>query len=225
MKKGRKIHEGPVYSKERTKQKFIDTVGKILRTEGYTALRVNRIAEVAGVNKKLIYVYFGSVDKLVQSYLKQQDYWTDGTGEVLPEINENVADYGEGQAIDLLTAQFEHLFQNKEMQRILAWQISEKNKLTRKLSEEREEYETPLFKLTQPLFDKTGIDMKATYAILLAGLYYLVLNDAVSSNGFCGFNLHKEADREKVMNELKRVVASTYTEAKSTKKRLQKAKK
>ena len=44
-----------IRNKEKTKQKLINAVGKLLRKEGFHAIKINRIAETAGVGKQLIY--------------------------------------------------------------------------------------------------------------------------------------------------------------------------
>ena len=58
-----------------TERKLIDAVGDIIRSTGYTGLGVNAIAKNAGVSKKLIYRYFGTVDSLIETYLVERDYW------------------------------------------------------------------------------------------------------------------------------------------------------
>lgn len=52
-------------------EKLIETVGEIVATEGFDQLRINKIANKAGVNKMLIYRYFGGLDGLVNAYLLQ----------------------------------------------------------------------------------------------------------------------------------------------------------
>jgi AcrR family transcriptional regulator len=47
-----------IKNKELTKRKLIDAVGEIFRTEGHAGLGINKVARIAGVNKKLIYRYF-----------------------------------------------------------------------------------------------------------------------------------------------------------------------
>ncbi|RYF76746.1 MAG: TetR/AcrR family transcriptional regulator, partial [Cytophagaceae bacterium] len=49
----------PVRNKEKSKQRLLDAVGKLLKSKGYAALKVNDIAATAGLDKKLIYKYFG----------------------------------------------------------------------------------------------------------------------------------------------------------------------
>ncbi len=61
----RKITDGDIRNKERTKLKLIDAVAEIIQTEGYTKLGINHIARMAGVHKKSVYRYFGSVSNLI----------------------------------------------------------------------------------------------------------------------------------------------------------------
>lgn len=217
MKK-RKVHKGEIYDKERTKQKFVDAVGKIIRTKGYTALGINKIAEVAGVNKKLIYVYFGGVNKLIETYIKQQDYWMSSSLDNESLVKEHSEDYAERLAPALLIKQFEHIFKNKEIQKILTWEIVEKNKLMRKIADERELLGSELFKLTDPLFKNTNIDLRASYAIMVAGIYYLILHSSVNGSTFCEIDISKEDDRRRIFKELNRMITSVYNEAKRIKK-------
>ncbi|OYX95246.1 MAG: hypothetical protein B7Y76_09920, partial [Sphingobacteriia bacterium 35-40-5] len=64
-----------IKDKELTKRKLINAVGEIIRTEGYTGLGVNKIARQAQVDKKLIYRYFITVDRLIEEYVLEKDYW------------------------------------------------------------------------------------------------------------------------------------------------------
>ncbi len=54
-------------------KRLIETVGEIIEKEGFDQLRINKIATTAGVNKMLIYRYFGGLDGLIEAYLKQTE--------------------------------------------------------------------------------------------------------------------------------------------------------
>ncbi len=88
----RKSAAGSIRNKERSKKKFLDAVGKILKTKGYAGLKVNDIAATAGVDKKMIYTYFGGMDGLIDEYIRSQDYWikvtTDKIDKIIPGIND-----------------------------------------------------------------------------------------------------------------------------------------
>jgi AcrR family transcriptional regulator len=55
----------------KTEQRLIEAVGQIISTEGYDRIGINRIANRAGVNKILIYRYFGGLDGLLAAYTQQ----------------------------------------------------------------------------------------------------------------------------------------------------------
>ena len=69
----RKTYQGEKNDKSRTMTKLIQAVGAVLEKKGYTGLSIANIASTAGVDRKLISVYFGSVDNLIETYIKGKD--------------------------------------------------------------------------------------------------------------------------------------------------------
>lgn len=90
----RKRIQGPVRNKEKTKDRMLEAVGKILKNEGYTGLKVTNIAKTAEVDKKLIYDYYGSTDEVINTYIKSQDYWDNVSENSTEIIEENIVDNG-----------------------------------------------------------------------------------------------------------------------------------
>ena len=132
----RKIIEGSVRNKERSKQKFLAAVGKILITKGFSALKVNDIAATAGLDKKLIYTYFGGTDQLIDEYIQSQDFWSNVKSE---EVEIDMTDGGQALSKAMLVSQFDHVYKNKELQKIILWGLTENRKSIKRLAEKREE--------------------------------------------------------------------------------------
>ena len=108
----RKVVSGPIRDKHRTKEKLIKTVGEIIKSKGFHELKITNIAKVAGVDKKLIYKYFGTVENLINSYLQSEDY-----GSCMKNIdfaNIDVSDHGKGFTKILIENMFEAISKNKE---------------------------------------------------------------------------------------------------------------
>lgn len=61
-------------TKENTKRKLKDAVGKIFKTEGLPRLGVNKVAHNARINKKFTYRYFMSFEELVETVLLKRIY-------------------------------------------------------------------------------------------------------------------------------------------------------
>jgi AcrR family transcriptional regulator len=61
--------------KEETKMRIVAAVGRQLARAGFRDLGVNSIAKEAGVDKVLIYRYFGGLPELLTAYANEGDYW------------------------------------------------------------------------------------------------------------------------------------------------------
>ncbi|GAB3760899.1 TetR/AcrR family transcriptional regulator [Spirosoma pomorum] len=54
-----------------TEKRLIEAVGQIITESGFDKIGINRIASRSGINKILIYRYFGGLDGLLQAYYQQ----------------------------------------------------------------------------------------------------------------------------------------------------------
>lgn len=159
----RKKVNGEVRNKERTKKVLIEAVGKILLEEGYHKIGVNKVAKKAGVDKKLIYRYFGGLDFLLHSYFREKDFWTTLNNELFEGFDLFVND--KGKAVNYLTQLMSRLNKMEEARKIILWEVSEKNKILQELSFERELMGEELFKMTDLHFENSSIDLRACYAL------------------------------------------------------------
>lgn len=203
----RKVVQGPIRDKEKTKQKLLNAVGKILKTKGYSGLMVSKIAAVAGFDKKLIYEYFGSTDKLIDEYIRSQDYWSKF------ELGEDVdlSDGGREMSKLAILNQFENLKKNKELQKILVWEMSESRPILKKLLDQREELGEELFKnITDPHFGDKAEEYRAITAILVAGIYHLNLYTGHNGVTFCGIEMKTEEGRKKIEKALVDIIDFAY---------------
>ncbi|ANF52785.1 TetR family transcriptional regulator [Chryseobacterium glaciei] len=207
----RKVVQGPIRDKEKTKQKLLAAVGKILRVKGYSGLKVSKIAAVAGFDKKLIYEYFGSTDKLIDEYIKSQDYWT--------KFNQNVevdiSDGGKELSKIALLNQFDNLKKNKELQKIILWELSESKPILRKLVEQREEVGDMLFQhITDPHFGENATRYRAIMALIISGAYYLNLYTGYNANKFCGIDMKTDEGRAEIEKAIVELIDFAYEDKK-----------
>lgn len=204
----RKVVQGPIRDKEKTKQKLLAAVGKILRVKGYSGLKVSKIAAVAGFDKKLIYEYFGSTDKLIDEYIKSQDYWS--------KINQNsievdISDGGKELSKMAILNQFENFRKNKELQKIILWELSESKPILRRLVEQREEAGSMIFEsITDPHFGEGATRYRAIMALIVSGAYYLNLYTGYNASKFCGIDLKTEEGRHEIEKAIAELVDLAY---------------
>jgi len=197
-----------VKNKEISKQKFLDAVGIILKTKGYKYLKVNDIAATAGLDKKLIYNYFGGTEQLLDEYIKTQDFWTNVKEEnAIQEVNDGGRDFVK----QMISEQFDVVAENKELQKILLWRLSEERATLRNLTEGQEKNGEIFFKnILDPHFQDRSEDFRAVAAILVAGAYYLNLHSEINGSIFCGLDLRSENGREKIKKAFSFLIDETY---------------
>ncbi|CAM3477413.1 TetR/AcrR family transcriptional regulator [Elizabethkingia occulta] len=205
----RKVVDGPIRNKEKTKQKLLNAVGKILATKGYSELKVSKIATVAGLDKKLIYSYFGSTDKLIDEYIKSQDFWANVDDQEI--MTSGFSDGGQEITTNMILQQYDTLAKNKEYQKIILWGISETRPSLRKLADDREAVGNPLLdQVIDPLFKEKSKEYRAILAMLVAGAYYLNLHFTVNGSTFCGLDFNKEEDAKILKDAIATIIDDQY---------------
>lgn len=202
----RKSTSGTIRNKERSKEKFLEAVGEILTKEGYSGLKVNTIAATAGVDKKMIYNYFGGTDQLIDTYVTSQDFWSN-VKEDSVEINDGGREFSKKS----LTAQFDYVSQNKSLQNILLWGLAEKRSSLQHIAGERERNgEQLLTQITDPYFAENATQYRAIMAILISGIYYLNLYKGGNCDTFCGIDLTKETGLDTIKKAIEKLIDLVY---------------
>lgn len=123
--------------KEITKEKLVTAVGKVLAKEGFKGLGVNKVARRAGVDKVLVYRYFNGLPGLVKAYSQTVDFWPK-VDEILGPDPERVKAMAPDQQVAHFFKSFAAALRKRPAtQDILAWELLERNELTRQLEDIR----------------------------------------------------------------------------------------
>lgn len=208
----RSTTDGPIRNKERTRNKIIDSVGAILKKEGFTGINITTVAAKAKVDRKLIYDYFGGLDRLVKEYLTSRDFWRFDEEKVGQILEEGRKDHGKGVAYMLLEQQFDSLMSNEEMRRIITWGLCENSKPLTELNEEREQIGEELFsKITDEHFKNKDKNMRAIEAILISSIYYLTLQTNMNGQTICGIDLKQKKGQAEIKKALKQIIDWAYS--------------
>ncbi|MFJ3231183.1 TetR family transcriptional regulator [Streptomyces sp. NPDC086787] len=102
-----------------TKARLLDAAFAEFATHGIAGARVDRIAEAAGANKRLIYVYFGNKEQLFDAVLERA--LTAGAESVPFDVDDLPGYAG---------AIFDHLVARPDLMRLRLWQLLERPSAT-----------------------------------------------------------------------------------------------
>lgn len=208
----RKITNGTVRNKERTKNKLIDSVGEIIAQEGFSGITVSNIARYVKHDKKLIYEYFGGGDELLKAYFNARNFGELSPNEIKNTKNNSKLNSEKDSVYQLLENQFDSLMEDAEMRGVIAWELSEEKDMLKEQVYEREELRKQLFnKKNRDHGKDPGKNKQAIEAILMGGIYYLTLNTHKNGDTFNGIDLKKEKGQQEIKDAVKQILEWTYS--------------
>ena len=166
----------------RTEHRMIRAVGTLLARDGFQGMGVNALAREAGVDKVLIYRYFGSLDTLIDRYCQEVDFW--------PTADELVG-YDEPAALQMRPSERLALIVNSLgralirrplTQEIIAWELAAPSEFSQHLNAARKRVTAEVFQRFFPDVDvpedgPSGDPYREAYYLLIAGAVLLIVRN------------------------------------------------
>jgi AcrR family transcriptional regulator len=191
----------------RTEEVILAAARGLLVEKGFGGWGVNAVARAAGCDKQLIYRYFGGLDGLAEALGTEIARETERALAAVP-IPE-IASYGELVAA-LIDAQIDVLGRHPVMQRIIAWELSEPNELTRAFAEARSRALMAWFAgIKGDFVPPAGVDAPAINAVLIAAVQQMVISSAAVGS-FAGMPLAEPADWERLRATIRQIAIAAY---------------
>jgi AcrR family transcriptional regulator len=211
-----KANETPkkIKNRELTKRKLIDAVGEIFSKEGHSGLGVNKVARIAGVNKKLIYNYFKQdFNNLVEAYVLETDYWMAFADRVQQLIEQKSYSSNQKLVTDILQNQFRYFYLDKQMQKLILWEVSTNSPLMRSIHNAREEMGQKLLQMTDQQFAGSNVNFRAISALLVGGIYYTILHTRFNGGVFSDIDISTEVGRNEMLRAIEMIVGWAFQAA------------
>ncbi|RGN34663.1 TetR/AcrR family transcriptional regulator [Bacteroides oleiciplenus] len=159
----------PERDRETTERRILDTIGQMISENGFEKIGINAVATQSGVSKILIYRYFGSVEGLMATYIRQHDFWINFPQE-LPERNK-LPEYLK----QMFRSQIEQLRRNPTLRRLHRWELSSDNEIIVRLREQRENAGMQRIKRISELTGYPLKELEVLASVLTASITYLVM--------------------------------------------------
>lgn len=173
-----------------TEARIVQAAAAILARDGVGALGVNTVAREAGVDKQLVYRYFGGLEGLLERLGADLRFWLGDAAE--GEIaGDGYAEVITGQLLGHLAA----LRASDLVQAALAWELVERSEAVARLGAAKNEAVRDWFAHVRAAAGPppAAVDAPAINAVLLAGMHHLVLR-ARTAGDFAGIDLTQPAN-------------------------------
>ena len=188
--------------RERTKGKILKAVGEVIEQYGTEKVGVNLIARTAGVNKVLIYRYFGGVDGLMEQYIKTGQYTSTTNVDFIESIPPTAPEERAKAWTKIMLTALNDLRERKATRDLLRWEIGAGRPV---LSETRNEISA---RIVEKIGDLPNYpDTSGLIAFLTAGIYYLTIS-ADYRDPMVGVDLQSEEGWQRIENIVSSILAN-----------------
>ncbi|HPD97600.1 MAG TPA: TetR/AcrR family transcriptional regulator [Synergistales bacterium] len=192
--------------REETRMKILQAVGNVLSSEGFQGIGINNIARRAGVDKVLIYRYFGDLPGLLREFASSGDYWP-SMSELIEGAEKASAPPDAGDlAVALLKGYMREIGGSASAQELLLGELVSRNELSEASARKRERQGADLIEaLVSAAPDAGGRDVAAMGALLSAGLTFLMLR-ARTSDAYLGIDISSGEGWERIERAMEELV-------------------
>lgn len=181
--------------KRRTKKELNEMIWTALERmiikSGFNSITLVDLAREAGVEPPVIYNRFADLDDLFNQYAVSKDFWLNNSIQLAKDLNfkENCT--------KVYYELIDNLFDNEIMQRILLWELNDTHKITRRMAMSREFENSFLLTYLNTGVKKSKLNLNFVNAIIISGIYYLILHKNISTFSAIDFKLEDSKEQLK----------------------------
>lgn len=185
----------------------LNAVSSLIEEVGFANVTLTGVAQRAQIEATVFYRRYANLEELFDQYTRKYDYWLGNLAEMMP------ADLSHDEAFRwILKNLIIALYKNKGMQQLLIWELSDDNPVTRRTARLRESINEPLVRLLEHCFAGSGIDMNAISAMMISGIYYLVLHR--NRSRFCDIDFSTKKGKARLEEAVDQLATILFAELK-----------
>ncbi len=188
-----------------TRARLLAAAEQLIARDGVAAARITAIADLAGVDKVLIYRYFGGRAQLLRALVSERRLWPSGDEnkqELDPARDATGSLAGDLTAMLLATAR--HLRAHPLSRRAAVWELGEHDEFAREFAAARDERTRAIIATLRARHQERlprFVDLEAVVALLTAAVTQLALRSGAGST-FAGLDLRRAEDWRRVERAL-----------------------
>ena len=183
-----------------------------IKKKGFARALVTDIVKRAKIEPIVFYNRFKNLDEFYDVFVKRYDYWISDLTRSFNSSLENENGY-----IEAMHTLLDALLDDSLMTELLRWEVAEGTSITERTAKLREIDFNTIIKRFEQSICTTGVDGVAISAIIIAGIYFMVLHKDRST--FAGIDLNSEQGIERLKNAFGQLGKMLYSARKNEEKR------
>lgn len=143
----------------------------IISKVGFTGLTVTQLLKEAKADPPVFYNRYKDLNDFMDKFVRTYDYWLNDS------VSLNEKDFTPVKnAQQILEKLIDSLLDNTCMQKLLAWELSEDNIITRRTSQNRDNNSGHLIEYFEDTLKNCEVNFNVGIAVLTGGIYYLIVH-------------------------------------------------
>lgn len=168
---------------------------KLVQEKGFANVSVTALMARANLEANVFYRRYGSIDNLYDRLAKRYDFWINDTIKI-SELNDLGPKLFFAKTLKTL---YKELYENAVMQKLLIWEMTADNSTTRRTAQMRDTMNLNLVEYYDLMFKPLNINIRGIIALLISGIYYLILHKERAP--FCSIDFNRADGGGKAFSE------------------------
>lgn len=195
-------------TKVEIEKSLFDAATKIIEKSGFQGLTVTGIAQQAKIEPPVFYNRYKDLNDFIDIYVRDYDFWLRDSLEVNLSGN---------NPVEVLTRLFDgvidSLANNVPMQKLIAWEMNERNFVTKRTSQARDINAIKVIDYFLDALKNSSVKSDYAIALILGGIYYLVIHRDLGTFNYIDFT--KQESIEKLKENLHIITRKIFDDYKT----------
>lgn len=176
-----------------------------IKKKGFSLALVTDIVKRAKIEPVVFYNRYKNLDEFYDTFVKDYDYWL---SDLVRDSIENID--SEEAYSNVIEKILNNLLSDDIMTELLRWEVAEGNNITERTARLRTLHAVDIFRNYEEKHAGIGIDVTAVSALLVAGIYYMLLHKDRSS--MIGIDINQAAGKRRIVNAIREISRLIFQE-------------
>lgn len=176
-----------------------------IKKKGFSLALVTDIVKRAKIEPVVFYNRYKNLDEFYDTFVKDYDYWL---SDLVRDSIENID--SEEAYSNVIEKILNNLLSDDIMTELLRWEVAEGNNITERTARLRTMHAVDIFRNYEEKHAGIGIDVTAVSALLVAGIYYMLLHKDRSS--MIGIDINEPAGKRRIVNAIREISRLIFQE-------------
>lgn len=176
-----------------------------IKKKGFPLALVTDIVKRAKIEPVVFYNRYKNLDEFYDTFVKDYDYWL---SDLVRDSIENID--SEEAYSNVIEKILNNLLSDEIMTELLRWEVADGNNITERTARLRTMHAVDIFRNYEEKHAGIGIDVTAVSALLVAGIYYMLLHKDRSS--MIGIDINEPAGKRRIVNAIREISRLIFQE-------------